>query len=119
MNLQTRLERYRGRGIQELDAQILVLIEESAAALFKAFPDHFILFGGVTLVLFHDSPRLSRDLDLLTSPGQLPEPGEIERVVRSAIQPLAETLGLRQLEFRQHVATPSIAKQWLLANPKT
>jgi hypothetical protein len=42
--------------MQELDAQILVLIEESAAALFNSFPDHFILFGGVTLVLFHDSP---------------------------------------------------------------
>jgi len=76
------------------------------------------LFGGVTLVLFHDSPRLSRDLDLLTSPGQLPEPGEIERVVRSAIQPLAETLGLGQLEFRQDVATLSLAKQWVLANQK-
>jgi hypothetical protein len=119
MNLQARLERYRDRGIQELDAQILVLIEESAAALFNSFPDHFILFGGVTLVLFHDSPRLSRDLDLLiTSPGQLPDSGEIQRVVRSAIQPLAETLELGQFEFRQDVATPTLAKQWVLTNQK-
>jgi len=104
--------------MQELDAQILVLIEESAAALFNSFPDHFILFGGVTLVLFHDSPRLSRDLDLLSSPGQLPDSAEIHAVVRSAIQPLAETLGLGQLEFRQDVATPTLAKQWVLANQK-
>jgi hypothetical protein len=104
--------------MQEFDAQILVLIEESAAALFNSFPDHFILFGGVTLILFHDSPRLSRDLDLLASPGQLPDPKEIQQVVRAAIQALAETLGLGQLEFRQDVATPALAKQWVLANQK-
>jgi hypothetical protein len=118
MNLQQRLNRYGERGIQELDAQILVLIEESAAALFNSFPDHFILFGGVTLVLFHDSPRLSRDLDLLASPGRLPDPKEIQQVVRAAIQPLAETLGLGQLEFREDVATNALAKQWVLANQK-
>ena len=118
MNLQERLDRYRERGMQELDAQILVLIEESAAALFNSFPDHFILFGGVTLVLFHDSPRLSRDLDLLASPGQLPDPKEIQQVVRAAIQPLAEILGLGQLDFREDVATPALAKQWVLANQK-
>ena len=118
MNLQERLDRYRERRMQELDAQILVLIEESAAALFNSFPDHFILFGGVTLVLFHDSPRLSRDLDLLASPGRLPDPKEIQQVVRAAIQALAETPGLGQLEFRQDVATPALAKQWVLANQK-
>lgn len=104
--------------MQELDAQILVLIEESAAALFNSFPDHFILFGGVTLVLFHGSPRLSRDLDLLASPGQLPGPKEIQQVVLEAIQPLAETLGLGQLEFRQDEATQALAKQWVLSNQK-
>jgi hypothetical protein len=118
MNLQERLDKYRERGMQELDAQILVLIEESAAALFNSFPDHFVLFGGVALVLFHDSPRLSRDLDLLASPGQLPGSKEIQQVVRAAIQPLAETLGLGQLEFREDVATPALAKRWVLANQK-
>ena len=118
MNLQERLDRFRERGMQELDAQILVLIEESAAALFNSFPDHFILFGGVTLVLFHDSPRLSRDLDLLASPGQLPNSKEIQQVVLAAIQPLAETLGLGQLELRQDEATHALAKQWVLSNQK-
>jgi len=118
MNLQIRLERFRDRGIQELDCQILVLIEESAAALFDSFPDLFILFGGVTLVLFHDSPRLSRDLDLIVPPGYVPDYEEIQKVVRSAIQPIAETLGLGQLEFRQDVAAPTLAKQWVLANQK-
>lgn len=118
MNLQARVDRYRERGIPESEAEILVLIEEGAAALFNSFPDHFILFGGVTLVLFYGSPRLSRDLDLLSSPGQLPDSAAIQAVVRSAMQPLAETFGLGQLEFRQDVATPTLAKQWVLANQK-
>ena len=100
MNLQARIDGYKERGFQQLEAEILVLIEESAAALFTAFPDQFILFGGVTLVLFYESPRLSRDLDLLASPTQIPRPEEIEDVVRSSIQSIAETLGLGQLEFR-------------------
>jgi hypothetical protein len=62
------------------DYQILVLIEESAAALFDAFPYLFILFGGVTLVLFHDGLRLSRDLDLIVPPGYVPDYEEIQKV---------------------------------------
>ncbi len=106
MNLQARINRYRERGFQQLEAEILVLIEESAAALFTAFPDQFILFGGATLVLFYESPRFSRDMDLLASPTQIPRPGEIGDVVRSSIQSIAETLGLGQLEFRKDIESP-------------
>jgi len=118
MNLQARIDRYKERGFQQLEAEILVLIEESAAALFNAFPDHFILFGGATLVLFYESPRLSRDLDLLASPSQIPKPEEIQAVVRSSIQPIAETLGLGQLEFRKHIDGPDFIKLWVLAKQK-
>jgi len=102
MNLQARIDRYRERGFQQLEAEILVLIEESAAALFTAFPDQLILVGGATLVLFYESPRLSRDLGL----------------VRSSIQSIAETLGLGQLEFRKDIESPGFVKQWVLANHK-
>jgi hypothetical protein len=118
MNLQARIDKYRERGIQELDAHVLLLIEESAVALFNSFPDHFILFGGVTLVLFHESPRVSRDLDLLSSPGQPPSGEDIEKVVHAAIQPIAEVLGLGQIEFRQDIATAGLTRQWVLANQK-
>ncbi len=118
MNLQARVDRYRERGFQELEAEILVLIEESAAALFTSFPDHFILFGGATLVLFYESPRLSRDLDLLTSPTQISNTEEIQVVVRSSIQPIAEIFGLGQLEFRKDIESPHFVKQWVLANHK-
>src|SRR5256885_4378939 len=118
MNLQARIDRYKERGFQQLEAEILVLMEESAAALFGSFPDHFILYGGAALVLFYESPRLSRDLDLLTSPVRLPNPEEIQAVVRSSIQPIAETFGLGRLEFRNDAAGPDFAKYWVLANWK-
>jgi predicted nucleotidyltransferase len=119
MNIQARIDRYKERGFQQLEAEILVLIEESAAALFTSFPDHFILVGGATLVIFYESPRLSRDLDLLTSPSQIPNPEEIQAVVRSSIQPIAETLGLGQLGFRKDIdCSDNFAKQWVFANQK-
>jgi hypothetical protein len=117
MNLQARIDKYRDRDFQQSDAEILVLIEESAVALFTAFPDHFILFGGATLVLFYGSPRVSRDLDLLPS-GPLPKTEDFQGVVRSRIQPVAEIFGLGQLEFRREIAEPDFVKHWILANQK-
>jgi Nucleotidyl transferase AbiEii toxin, Type IV TA system len=119
MNLQERIEKYKERGFQQSDAEILILIEESAEAIFASFPDHFILFGGATLVLFYGSPRVSRDLDLLPSPGPVPTAEEIHAVIRSRIQPIAEILGLGQLEFRQESGKPEFVKHWVLANQKT
>jgi hypothetical protein len=118
MNLQARIDRYRERGFQEREAEILLLIEESAAAIFTSFHDQFILVGGATLVLFCESPRLSRDLDLLASPGPLPETEDVQAVVRSKIQPLAEIFGLGQLEFQQDITNPDFVKLWILANQK-
>jgi Nucleotidyl transferase AbiEii toxin, Type IV TA system len=118
MNLQARVDKYRERGFQELEAEILILMEESAVAIFTSFPDHFILFGGATLVLFYQSPRLSRDLDLLASSEPLPKIEDVQAVVRCRIQPLAEIFGLGQLDFRQDIANPDFVKQWVLANQK-
>lgn len=65
MNLEERLAKYLERDFSLEQAQTLVLMEEAAIALFSALPEHFVQFGGATLVLFHNSPRLSKDLDLL------------------------------------------------------
>jgi Nucleotidyl transferase AbiEii toxin, Type IV TA system len=118
MNLQARVDKYTERDFQRSDAEILVLIEESAVALFTSFPDRFNLIGGTTLVLFYGSPRLSRDLDLLASAGPLPKKEDVQAAVRSRIQPLAEIFGLGQLEFRQDITTPDFIKHWVLANQK-
>src|SRR5437660_3576294 len=118
MNLQARVDKYTERNFQQSDAEILVLIEESAVALFTSFPDHFIIFGGATLVLFYGSPRLSRDLELLALLEPLPRTENVQAVVRSRIQPIAEIFGLGQLEFRQDIANPDFVKHWVLANQK-
>jgi hypothetical protein len=90
-------------------------MEESAAAIFGAFPDQFILFGGATLVLFYDSPQLSRDLDFLASPAELPACEEIARAVRARIEPIAQAFGLGRLEFREDRESTDFIKQWVVA----
>jgi len=57
-------------------------------------------------------------LDLLVSPGPLPKAEDVEIVVRTSIQPLAEIFGLGQLEFQEHIANPDFVKLWVLANQK-
>ena len=118
MNLADRLGIYRNRGLQEEEAAILVLLEETGIALFSAFPDHFVLFGGAALLLFHESPRFSRDLDLLVSLKPLPLIGEIETAVRREIQPVAETLGLGQLDFQKYNESADFVRYWVVANNK-
>ena len=118
MNLQDRIRRYVKRDFQQDEAEILVLIEETAIAVFEAFPDHFVLFGGATLVLFYDSPRFSRDLDLLASATAFPPSDEIQSLVRRRIQPIAETFGLGHLEFRKDKERSDFVKQWVIVNEK-
>lgn len=118
MNLQARIERYVKRGFQQVEAEILVLIEEGASALFSAFPERFILFGGATLVLFYDSPRLSRDLDLLAKADELPSAQEIQKVVEASIQPLAEIFGLGKIECQHDGTNKDFIKIWVQANQR-
>jgi hypothetical protein len=118
MNLADRLRIYLDRGLREDEAGILVLIEESGVAIFTAFPGQFVLFGGAALLLFYDSPRFSRDLDLLASATALPPFEEIVSVVRNAIQPILETLGLGQLDFRKYNESDDFIKCWVVANEK-
>jgi len=113
MNMQSRVERYLKRGFQQLEAEILVLIEESASGLFTAFPERFILFGGATLVLFHESPRVSRDLDLLVRTENLPSTQEIQNVVAASLQPLAEIFGLGKLELPDTGTNEGSIKIWV------
>lgn len=118
MNWQERVELYLKRGFQKAEAEILVLIEEAASGLFSAFPDRFILFGGATLVLFYDSPRLSRDLDLLAKADELPPAVDVQKVVESSIQPLAEIFGLGKLDFRQQGDSKDFIKIWVESNQR-
>ena len=57
-------------------------------------------------------------LDLLASAKDLPSFEEIRTVVRKGIQPVAETLGLGQLDFRKYNESDDFIKCWVLANEK-
>jgi hypothetical protein len=72
MNLAEQLEALKARGFDPETAQTVVLIREAAILLFAAFPDSFLLYGGANLILFHNSVRTSRDLDLLSHGVPLP-----------------------------------------------
>jgi hypothetical protein len=118
MHLADRLGIYLDRGLQEDAASILVLIEEAGIAIFSAFPDHFVLFGGAALLLFYQSPRFSRDLDLLAATSQFPPFEDLISVVRKDIQPIAETLGFGRLDFRKYNESTDFIKCWVVANEK-
>ena len=79
--------------------KILVLMEEAAIALFSALPEHFVLFGGATLVLFHNSPRLSKDLDLLARVETLPSSEELQNALEARVQEVAGIFGVGPVTF--------------------
>src|SRR5437762_9700977 len=101
MNIEERLEKYLKRDFSLEQAQILVLMEEAAIALFSALPEHFVLIGGATLVLFHNSPRLSKDLDLLARDEALPRPEELEEALRVRLGEVAGILGIGPVAFER------------------
>src|SRR5260370_42314491 len=96
--------RYLERNFRQDQAHILILMEEAAIALFSALPEHFVLFGGATLVLFHNSPRLSKDLDLLARVETLPTAEELEEALRARLDEVAGGLRVRAARFRPEPA---------------
>jgi hypothetical protein len=116
--LQERIARYLERDFPEDQAHILILMEEAAIALFSALPEHFVLFGGATLVLFHNSPRLSKDLDLLTRVETLPTAEELEAALRARLDEVAGILGFGPLSFEQERAGENFLRLWILGSGK-
>ncbi len=118
MTLEQRVQQYIDRGFEELAAQILVLMEESAVALFSALPERFILFGGATLVLFHASPRLSRDLDLLARTDELPTAEELRNALEERVQEVAGIFGLGPVDFEAERGDGQFLRLWIVGARK-
>jgi hypothetical protein len=74
-------------------------MENGILAIFRDFPDAFLLFGGATLVLFHESVRHSADLDLLARATSLPTRDEIVSTLKRELSPIAQILQLGELQF--------------------
>ena len=99
MNIEARLAKYLERDFSPEQAQTLVLMEEAAIALFAALPEHFVMFGGATLVLFRNSPRLSKDLDLLARVDHLPSSEDLQNALEERMQEVAGIFGVGPVTF--------------------
>jgi Nucleotidyl transferase AbiEii toxin, Type IV TA system len=118
MNLEERLAKYLDRDFSLEQAQILVLMEEAAIALFAALPEHFVLFGGATLVLFHNSPRLSNDLDLLARVDSLPSAGELQNALQERVQEVAGLFGIGPVTFEPEQNAKQFLRLWMIGSRK-
>jgi Nucleotidyl transferase AbiEii toxin, Type IV TA system len=114
MTLQERIARYLERNFREDQAHILVLMEEAAIALFSALPEHFVLIGGATLVLFHNSPRLSKDLDLLARDEALPRAEELEEALSVRLGEVAGILGIGPVAFEPESVSENFLRFWIV-----
>jgi len=74
-------------------------MEAAAFAIFRDFPDAFVLFGGATLVLYHDSVRHSADLDLLSRAVETPNRQEIAASLERELTPLSTIMETGTLRF--------------------
>jgi predicted nucleotidyltransferase component of viral defense system len=99
MEIAKQVAKYEEKGFSRERAEINALMESAVFAIFKDFPDAFLLFGGATLVLFHESVRHSADLDLLARAERLPSHEEIIASLRRDLVPVAEVLQLGDLRF--------------------
>jgi hypothetical protein len=118
MTLQERIARYTERHLQKDQAETLVLMEEAAIALFSALPDHFVFFGGATLVLFHESPRISKDLDLLSRVDGLPTAQELVGALDARLQDIAGALGLGPVGFEPETEGQHFVRLWIVGAAK-
>src|SRR6201993_2889396 len=114
MNLEERLAQNLKRDFSLEQAQILVLMEEAAIALFSALPEHFVLIGGATLVLFHNSPRLSKDLDLLARDEALPRAEDLEEALRVPLGEVAGILGIGAVAFESESVGENFLRLWIV-----
>jgi hypothetical protein len=116
MNIEERLAKYLERNFSLEQAQILVLMEEAAVALFAVLPQHFVLFGGATLVLFHNSPRLSKDLDLLARVDSLPSYSELQTAMEERVQEVAGIFRIGPVTFEPEQNGGQFLRLWIVGS---
>jgi hypothetical protein len=98
MNLAAQIAGYRHRGFTGEQAEVITMMRLAAGVLFQDFPDSFLLFGGATLLLFHDSVRHSADLDLLPRADKLPTTEDLRASFAAGLASAADALNLGPLQ---------------------
>jgi len=93
-------------------------MEEAAIALFAALPEHFVMFGGATLVLFRNSPRLSKDLDLLARVDHLPSSEDLQNALEERVQEVAGIFGVGPVTFEPEQSGEQFLRLWVIGSKK-
>jgi len=99
MNLAAQIAAYRDRGFTAEQAEVITMMRVAAGVLFRDFPGSFLLFGGATLLLFHDSVRHSADLDLLARADKLPTSEDLRASLATGLASAADALNLSPLQL--------------------
>jgi hypothetical protein len=99
VTLPEQIESLVDRGFSPEQAETMVLMKEAAIALFKAWPESFLLYGGANLILFHNSVRHSSDLDLLLRSDALPAAQQVAEVLSLGLEPLSGLLNIGALRI--------------------
>jgi len=99
MNLAAQIAAYRERGFTGEQAEVITMMRVAAGVLFRDFPDSFLLFGGATLLLFHDSVRHSADLDLQPRADKLPTSEDLRASLATGLASAADALNLGPLHI--------------------
>lgn len=97
MNLAAQIAAYRDKGFTGEQAEVIALMRVASGVLFRDFPESFLLFGGATLLLFHNSIRHSADLDLLGRADELPTTADLRASLATGLVAAAEALDLGPL----------------------
>jgi hypothetical protein len=97
MNLAAQIAAYRDKGFTGEQAEVITLMRVAAGVLFRDFPDSFLLFGGATLLFFHDSVRHSADLDLQPRADSLPTSEDLRASLATGLASAADALNLGPL----------------------
>lgn len=99
MTVADEIAGYRERGFTQEQAEVIVMMRVAAGLIFRDFPDSFLLYGGATLVLFHQGPRHSADLDLDLLGEDSPPLDTIRETLINGLKSLAEALSQDPLEI--------------------
>jgi len=76
------------------------------------------MYGGASLILFHNSQRTSRDLDLLSHGAELPSVEDLTAVLSEGLQELGKLLGVAPLTVKVEAAKPGFIKLEIVGKDK-
>src|SRR5580700_3954929 len=88
MNIAREIAKFEEAGFTRERAEVNALMEQALVSIFKDFPDAYVLMGGASLVLYHESTRHSADLDLLARKAVLPSCQEVRMSLERDLVPM-------------------------------